>query len=140
LSCGEQGRIQVTDESSKKGAPVLPGHSYPFKIVIQDAQQPLFDLIVYAKVGMEKIPESLTHFPRMEKNQSIEFDLMIKIPRDGMIGLKELQIVIEAYEVSKPGITKEKLLKKGLWTYFDYRIRWVHEEDFYINILTPDGK
>ncbi|MHA1820913.1 MAG: hypothetical protein ACTSVC_10605, partial [Promethearchaeota archaeon] len=118
----------------KISIPVTPGKEYPFKVILYDAKKDLFDIIIYAKVAMEKVHSSLKFFEHLEPGETIKTTINVKIPESKIKGVKELIIFIEAYEKARADLPPIKLLKKGFWTYFDYRIRWIHEESYYIKI------
>ncbi|MHA1340483.1 MAG: hypothetical protein ACTSRZ_09670 [Promethearchaeota archaeon] len=129
------------EDSEITAIAVKDGDNLKFKIEISDLKRDLHEWIVYARLGFKKIDSSFKFIGDIKENESKFLEISVPIksrsssisPRKTKI-LEHLEIIIECYEKPHKDITPIKLYKKGFWTFFDYTIRWIDNQEFAVLI------
>jgi O-antigen/teichoic acid export membrane protein len=119
---------------SEKGVELVPGQEVEFAITFDQVLQDLKDVIVYARIDFDKLPNSLVYAPEIPRGVTTTLSMKFTLPSDLRPGSHELLVNIEAYNVARPEISPEMSFRKGWWAYWDFRMRWLHEEEYFVHI------
>jgi hypothetical protein len=139
LQADSQFRVDIIPISegisrSEKGVHLERDQLIRFKINIKDVKVPIYNLIAFARIDFDQIPETLQSTAALNTNQTLEYIVEFKVPTTLRSGSHELLVNLEAYESPRSDLSPQDLMNKGSWTYNDYRMRWLHEERYFIFI------
>jgi O-antigen/teichoic acid export membrane protein len=119
---------------SERGVELSAGQDVKFEIIFDQVLRDLKDIIIYARVDFDKISESLISIDQISVGETNKKIMEFKIPPKLIQGTHELLINVEAYDRSRPDKTPIESLNKDGWTFTDFRLRWFHEEQYFIYI------
>ena len=111
---------------------------YKSEIIINKLKKPLYNFIIYIKIDSIKLKDNIIYIKELKDDRNL--DLEFSIPPEIKPGIREVRVCFEMYDEQRTffkdgnDITKEKHIKSGLWTWFDYRIKWYHENIFRIKL------
>ena len=118
--------------SSEHGVELIPEQEVKFVIEAFDIKVPLYNVLAYCRIDFTKIPASMQYVKEIAAGVPMKIELAFHLPAGLRRGSHELIVDLEVYETPRDDISPNQFLNKGLWSYWDYRMRWLHEEEFFI--------
>jgi len=112
---------------------------YKAKISMKKLKKPLHNFIIYIKIESIKLKDNIHYIEGIKDDH--ELDIEFSIPPEINSGIREVRVCFEMHDElreffkEKNNITKEKHMNSGLWTWYDYRMKWYHENIFRIKII-----
>ncbi|MHA1732834.1 MAG: hypothetical protein ACTSU5_12885 [Promethearchaeota archaeon] len=91
------------------------------------------NFVAYLKLDHRKLPEASLYEDHVSGDVNFDFTLE-DVPAGVKPGLHELYLCVEMYDRFRDDARADRMLRGGLWKYFDYRLRWYAEERFFLRV------
>ncbi|MHA1783759.1 MAG: hypothetical protein ACTSX4_01435 [Candidatus Helarchaeota archaeon] len=124
--------VNIDKKEIKKNEKVI------ITFTIKDFKKKFYNFLNFIKINSIILKNKAIYMKEIESVQSQEIEFAI--PEKINEGLHEIRVCFELFDElrefydGEKDVTKEKQLNSGLWTWFDYRMKWYHEKVFRIKI------
>jgi hypothetical protein len=132
--------VPVTEVSqrTKAGVVIPQGTRLEFTLRVHSILSPVYDSIAFLRIDGEAVPSSLQVLGTCEPGQEYNVALTYVVGDRLDPGVHELLVDLETYNAPNPTMPPEAGLRKGWWTVTDLRLRWFHEEQYFIEVVNPE--
>ena len=123
---------KLTGDSQKDMHPSsedVDGVEFRVKIT-NNGDDPLHQFLVYIKIPGHLQTAGYIDQLQLMPHSETELSVVLKKSEIPSNRKEEIYVCVECYSANRAGLTPQQQLKKGLWTWFDYRLRWYYEEEF----------